>query len=293
MTWRYDTTPTPTPRASRKSPKIVIVGTFTKPACFYHTRGFTQQGRSRVTMQVRSRRQKWLLIAAITTTAIFASELGILGVWLTLGEGAFGVANVILIGAIIPLIIALPASYVLASTAWELSRTHTERQVLADMDPLTRLINRRHFFDQASSCLAHCRDTDQPAVLIVIDADHFKDLNDTYGHSVGDEALITIAEILRDNFRDDDLIARVGGEEFAVLMPGMNQEQAYPLAERIVKKVGNRPLSTPRAIIEFSVSCGIADTGTIDEIEALYKAADDAMYVAKREGRNRVAPLAA
>lgn len=244
-------------------------------------------------MRIRSKRQMWLFTATITTASVLASELCVLGVWMGLGERAFDIANIILIGAVVPLIVALPVSYVMASMGWQLSQTHSKLRHLADTDPLTGLINRRHFFEQASFQLATCREAGDCVALLVIDADHFKDLNDTYGHAIGDEALISIAQCLCANFRSTDLICRVGGEEFAVLLPGMSEDDAYPLAERVVKRVSSNPLSTVSAIIEYSISCGIADSTTSFDIEKLYKAADDAMYLAKREGRNRVARLAA
>ena len=130
-----------------------------------------------------------------------------------------------------------------------------------------------------------------PVSLMVIDADHFKELNDSYGHAVGDKALVAIADILRSSFRHNDLLCRVGGEEFAVLICGMDAEQANILATRVVQRISANPLTEPGAIIEFSVSCGIADTLTSRNLPELFKAADDAMYMAKKQGRNRVVLL--
>lgn len=244
-------------------------------------------------MRIRSKKQMWLVIAAITTGSILLTELCITVIFLGFGPIAFVMPTVIVFGALIPLVVSVPVSYIICHMGWQLSKSQSELQQLADTDPLTGLINRRHFFEQASLVLAECAHEKQPVSLLVIDADHFKDLNDTYGHSAGDAALIAIADTLRANFRKSDLICRVGGEEFAVLLPGVNNAQAYPLAERLVRRVYGKPLSTVSAIIEYSISCGIADSTNRYNVETLYKAADDAMYVAKRDGRNRVAPLAA
>ena len=244
-------------------------------------------------MRIRSRRHMWFAIATITTGSILISELCILAVWFWLGPTAFVMPALVLVGGIVPFVVAVPISYVICNMGWLLSNTHSQLRHLADTDSLTGLANRRYFFEHACKHLALCEEANEPVSLLIIDADDFKNINDTYGHTVGDEALVAISDTLRANFRARDLVCRMGGEEFAVLLPGITKVQAYPLAERLVQRVSGEPLSTGKAIIEYSISCGLADSSTSYDLEVLYKAADDAMYIAKREGRNRVAPLAA
>lgn len=239
-------------------------------------------------MQIRTRRDVWKYTVMITVFAVTVSELCMAGLYVSAGERAFTMQNSIIMAAVLPLIIACPITYHIAQMSLRLAHTQEELRHLANTDPLTRLSNRRSFFHKAEKLLE--TETD-PATLLVIDADHFKELNDSYGHAVGDKALVTIADILRSSFRRSDLICRVGGEEFAVLIPGMNVAQAEDLAVRLVAKVAASPLSEPNAVIEYSVSCGIADTTVSKDMQALFKAADDAMYLAKKQGRNRVARL--
>jgi diguanylate cyclase (GGDEF)-like protein len=239
-------------------------------------------------MGIRKPRDVWVFTVVITVFAVTVSELGMLGNYLIKGPAGFHMHNAFLMAFVLPIIIAFPVTYYVARMSLKLSQTQAELHLLANTDPLTRLPNRRSFFQSAEPIV---NNSDDVATLLVIDADHFKMLNDSYGHAVGDRALVAIADVLRDNFRQSDLICRVGGEEFAVLIPGMSINQAEALATRVVSKVAASPLCEPNAIIEYSVSCGIADTTTATDIQALFKAADDAMYLAKQQGRNRVARL--
>ena len=211
--------------------------------------------------------------------------------WWLAGDQFFTFENAWRFGLIVPVLISLPISYAIAEVGYRLSVAQAELQILAETDPLTGLINRRTFFAAAADVLTRTAANDQSAALLIIDADHFKQLNDSYGHATGDEALVKIAQALRANFRESDLICRVGGEEFAILIENCDEPQAAKLAERLLEDVSNRPVASDRAIVEYTVSAGIADTSHGFELQVLYKAADDAMYIAKSLGRNRVACL--
>lgn len=238
--------------------------------------------------KISTKRDVWVFALGVTLLATAVSELCILMLYLTGGTDAFHIANAVTFAVIIPLMVGLPISLIMANMSRHLANAKAELQVQADTDPLTGLTNRRSFFRSAEQVLEGHRDNLTPAALLVIDADHFKELNDSYGHAIGDRALVTIAEILRDNFRQTDLTCRVGGEEFAVLLPGMSSDDAKDIANRVVEHVNGSPLQEAGAIIEFSVSCGVADTSTSYDLSVLFKAADDAMYQAKQQGRNRV-----
>lgn len=239
-------------------------------------------------MRIRTQRDVWAFTAIVTVISILCSELGIVGLYLLAGRDGFHMYNAIIMAGLMPTVIAIPITYYVARMSLALANSQRQLKMLAATDSLTRLPNRRSFFSAAEALLA---DTGEPASLLVIDADHFKELNDSYGHATGDKALCAIADILRSSFRRTDLICRVGGEEFAVLLPGTDIAQAEKMANRVVNKVAASPLSEPGAIIEYSVSCGVADTSVSQDLAALFKAADDAMYLAKQQGRNRVVLL--
>ncbi len=239
-------------------------------------------------LKIKTPRDVIVFTISITALSIVGSELSIALLYIFGGPAAFHVTNAMIFAALVPIIIATPISLWVATMSLKLSVTQGELQHLADTDPLTQLPNRRAFFQAAQDCLENQERGGQTCALMVIDADHFKELNDSYGHAAGDQALIAIADVLRENFRASDLICRVGGEEFAILVPDMSLNEAAHLARRVVEKVADSPLLIDNAIIEFSVSCGIADTQSSYDLATLFKTADDAMYVAKRQGRNQV-----
>jgi len=226
---------------------------------------------------IRTNRDAWRTTAWVTVFAVTVSQLGIGLVYWIGGEDVFTLTNVMLIAAALPTVITLPVMYFVCRMSLQLHGTKAGLQELANTDPLTGLPNRRAFFQAAEQVL---HNNAPVATLLVIDADYFKELNDTYGHALGDKALINIAEILRASFRSDDLVCRTGGEEFAVLVPNTTVHNAQLLAQRVVSKVAASPLSEPDALIEYTVSCGIADSTHAPDFQSLLKAADDALYLA-------------
>jgi diguanylate cyclase (GGDEF)-like protein len=129
--------------------------------------------------------------------------------------------------------------------------------------------------------------SDQALCLMMIDVDNFKVFNDQYGHIAGDRVLVAVADALREYLRPTDLIARFGGDEFAVLLPDVQITQARQTAERIRQQIGE--LSPPSLVTAITVSIGIADRTSRDDVATLVQRADAAMYDAKEAGRNRVA----
>jgi diguanylate cyclase (GGDEF)-like protein/PAS domain S-box-containing protein len=175
-------------------------------------------------------------------------------------------------------------------------RAATEkRRQAAFCDHLTSLANRRAFFEAAELELDRAAHSPRPLALIVFDADHFKRINDRHGHPAGDRVLCDLANALRDTFRAVDTVARLGGEEFAVLLPSSGIEQALASAERLRAQVATRLVAVDGVEIAYTVSAGVAvldsGAGGIDglSIDALIKRADEALYLAKSHGRNRVA----
>lgn len=161
-------------------------------------------------------------------------------------------------------------------------------------DQLTGLYNRRYALPHLDSLAQKSRDRHQPFAIMVLDIDHFKQINDTYGHAVGDAVLVEIADRLRGNLRAIDLVARVGGEEFLVAMPDTSVEQALGAAERIRRLVNCAPFAAHGADkpIAVSLSIGVAMGGEDDapagDISEIVGRADAALYTAKSAGRNTV-----
>jgi diguanylate cyclase (GGDEF)-like protein len=156
----------------------------------------------------------------------------------------------------------------------------------AATDELTALYNRRYFNECLTAALSAARRHTYPLSMIMIDLDHFKNVNDTYGHSAGDLILKTFSDLLRDIIRTEDVAARWGGEEFIVLLPHTGSEAAAALAERIRAAFEQQSGST--TMIALSASFGVAQSLESDDADTLIRRADAALYQAKNEGRNRV-----
>lgn len=157
-------------------------------------------------------------------------------------------------------------------------------------DPLTGAYNRRGWSDLGHREVARVHRFRHPMSLIMLDIDHFKDINDTYGHTVGDKVLRNLARTLGECLREIDILGRYGGEEFIVLVPETGRESATSLAERLRKTIAEAPMSTDGDELRITISLGVA-TLIPDEttsFEELAEKADRALYQAKRTGRNRV-----
>ncbi len=164
---------------------------------------------------------------------------------------------------------------------------------MALTDSLTGLHNRRYLSTHLDSVMERMRDSEKPVSLLMIDVDHFKRVNDTYGHGVGDEVLHEIGQQILRNIRGFDLAARYGGEEFAVVMPDTPVEVALGVAERLCEKMASEPVHVTgsKDRIRITLSIGVAVSAGLDETaENLLKRADEALYEAKRAGRNQVIP---
>ena len=174
----------------------------------------------------------------------------------------------------------------------QLQASLIELEHLATTDVLTGLPNRRSFFARAQTEFTRSNRYDRPLSLVMIDVDHFKDVNDQYGHIVGDEALRHISEIIKSCIRESDMVARYGGEEFVLILPETDPEGAHFIAERVRTEIeASRLLINPTTELCITVSLGIACTSPenqIPDIDKLLQEADDAMYRAKTNGRNCV-----
>jgi two-component system cell cycle response regulator len=166
---------------------------------------------------------------------------------------------------------------------------------LAITDPLTGLYNRRYLDAHLASAVTRAAATGKPVCVLIFDIDHFKDINDTYGHDAGDDVLKDFSERLRRGVRGIDLVARYGGEEFMLVMPETDAAFASSVAERLRSDVDKVPFATRSgAKVPVTVSIGIAEwRGPSDTAEGMVRRADRALYSAKSAGRNRVVASAA
>lgn len=182
-----------------------------------------------------------------------------------------------------------PARFVMAVDVTEAERESRELQYRANHDALTGLPNRRELHDRIDDCLERSERNQRKAVLLTIDVDYFKQVNDTYGHLVGDECLKAVAARLQSRIRQVDTLARTGGEEFAAIIGGLNHaEDAAKIAAALLG-IFAAPMTIDGREIHLSISIGAAvypDDG-IDR-ETLLRRSDEALYQAKRQGRNRV-----
>ncbi len=172
----------------------------------------------------------------------------------------------------------------------QLRATQETAENLARTDALTELKTRRAFFDEAEQMLSLARRFGRPLSVVMIDTDHFKRINDTHGHFAGDTVLREVARTISENLRKVDLAGRIGGEEFGVVLPETQLNEALQICERIRGAVAQLGCAIDLATI--NVTCSIGVTGNHiehDKIDDLLRAADRALYDAKNSGRNRVA----
>ena len=162
-----------------------------------------------------------------------------------------------------------------------------EVQALAATDPLTGIFNRRRFQELGERELARSKRSGRPLSAVLIDVDHFKEINDSHGHEVGDQALERLSETLVGGLRTTDVIGRLGGEEFAILMPETGADGAREVADRLLERVAKIMFPGVDGL-SMTISAGVAEYTTPEALSGLIRRADQAMYQAKDLGRNRV-----
>lgn len=163
-----------------------------------------------------------------------------------------------------------------------------ELERLATTDSLTGLVNRRQFFNQAGEIFARALHRPYELCILMLDLDHFKEVNDNYGHATGDAALREIARRLRENVRPTDVIGRYGGEEFTIVLPRTNLTEARRIADRLCEVIAGTPVEVGEARIGVTISMGMAGIDeTVSTLDELLQRADKSLYAAKAAGRNR------
>ncbi len=179
----------------------------------------------------------------------------------------------------------------LAAVNAELQNKNQELHLLSITDPLTGLFNRKHLMETLTAEVIRSLRHKHTFALMIIDIDHFKRINDTYGHQKGDEVLHCLAQVFKQSIRDSDYAARYGGEEFIILLPETDGQGAMEAAERIRVNVGQESVAMADDSISVTVSIGISlfpDNG--EDVNSVIQQADKALYIAKDTGRNRIVP---
>lgn len=193
-----------------------------------------------------------------------------------------------LVDPLMMLIIAVFISELFHRIRRHSARLEGELARLAGLDTLTGLHNRRFLESRTAAELARAQRHDAPFSVVIGDLDHFKRINDHYGHNIGDQVLREVAKCIRDNLRQEDLAVRWGGEEFLLLLPGLDEAGALQVAEKVRRILAQATLQCDDHEISVTISLGVAEYAGEDSFINLVRRADEAMYRAKAEGRNRV-----
>ncbi len=236
-------------------------------------------------IQIDTPRRVWLAVLAMTVITIVTSLL-VTGVVL----GLSGITNIVmayLIAGMVPLLAVPPVIYVIARTAYQLHQKQAELWRLVQTDDLTGLLNRRAFFERGHDAMIAVNGATPRAALLLLDADEFKQINDTLGHVAGDEALRYLAQAIRSCAAPTDVVARFGGDEFAVLRANATSTDLARLANRIGERLAARAYCYGQESRMLRMSAGIADTSEIKSFDALLLAADLALYEAKEKYQTR------
>jgi diguanylate cyclase (GGDEF)-like protein/PAS domain S-box-containing protein len=182
-----------------------------------------------------------------------------------------------------------PAMLVSINDISERKKLEAELFHQANTDSLTGLSNRRFFMIQAEQEIRRARRFNRSLSIIMMDLDYFKHINDTYGHAAGDSALETIVRASLESLRESDVMGRLGGEEFAVILPETNIQAASDVANRLLEHIAETPVATSKGVVQCTASLGVAQLSSKDNtIDDLLCRADEALFLAKEHGRNRI-----
>ncbi len=172
---------------------------------------------------------------------------------------------------------------------FDLKSAQVELERMAKIDFLTGIANNRFFSEAGAAEIQRAHRYNRPLAVLMVDLDHFKKINDTYGHAIGDKALVELAAICKNLLRDVDIFGRLGGEEFAILLPETDIAGGGIIAERLLSAIAKTSIEADNKILHLTVSIGVSELlPDEDQLQTLLKRADDAMYEAKRKGRNQV-----
>lgn len=262
--------------------RFVLAGSFSGVCFLLTARTLARGGFHRVPARyllagVMGLHGAWVLVRPVLFRLAAPSESGLLG----------QLSQFVVLEATVALVLIAFGVLMLANEF-----VTSELRHLAEVDPLTSVFNRRAFLTLLDKGLSYARRAQAPLAVLVMDLDHFKKINDTWGHQCGDDALRHFVQLAQQCLRKEDVMGRQGGEEFVILLPGTDGAGATTVAERLRARVQAQPLDTDRRSIALTVSIGVTLSTDGDSAEAVLQRADEAMYLAKERGRNRVVVLA-
>jgi len=244
-----------------------------------------------------------MMVRQVLTVAASALAVSVVSTYLLMKlffEGGEGMVLALTIAAIVPLVVSVPTTYYvyrqreraeqlhrdLQAAHEELRGLHEQAEHRASIDQMTGLLNRESFLTKTK----YRRRKADAGFLLMIDVDHFKQINDRYGHQAGDAALLSIVSILSKHIRRSDVLGRLGGEEFALFLSDLAPERAWDMAEDIRRSVERMHFEPRDGVLHrMTVSIGIAPAPARERMYAIMNHADRSLYAAKRSGRNRVA----
>jgi diguanylate cyclase (GGDEF)-like protein len=228
-------------------------------------------------------------VIAITLAAVLFSDfITILTLYIS-GSLAFNVHTFagLFVATCAPLIFAPVISWFTIGLIFEIHELEEEMRLLATYDSLTGLLSRRAFMEQSNYICHFAERQGLEFTILVIDLDHFKKINDQYGHETGDKVLESFGKIMRLKSRESDLAGRIGGEEFAFFLPATTADKACNFAERLQKAIREDIIKKNNVHIRYTASIGLAYFSQTMNIEMAISQADKALYRAKRNGRNQ------
>jgi len=232
-------------------------------------------------------------VVIITIVAAAASVAVAYGAIIVLNQYGFAIRLNIAIplAAGVSLVMVAPISWILIGMTLRIYRIEENMRNLASYDSLTGLLSRHAFVENANRSISLANRDKAAFAVLIIDLDRLKSINDRYGHPAGDAVLQLFADVANSVARRSDIIGRLGGEEFGMLLPSTNTTAALEFCERLHKAIGKAMLKHEGSIIRYTVSIGLTASsfGSLDSIENMLAHADLALYQAKRDGRNQTA----
>ncbi len=241
--------------------------------------------------KIRTRRDIAIQTALVTGLSVLASV--VVTVIVTTMLGTVSIAIALIPAILVPLMVAPPITYRMSVLHHRLYLQKKLVERMAAEDSLTGLANRRAFFTQARYEFLLARRHRQRTSIIMCDIDHFKRINDKYGHTAGDRVIVEVAKAIREEIRESDIAARIGGEEYVIFLYDAGAADATRIAERIRARIAGEDFGRIGVPDQVTVSFGVAESPFAASVKALMDLADAKLFEAKDNGRNRVETSAA